>query len=842
MIALAGWLRSSFVRRIEHRGRRLLAFASAVAVVTSATAAGVARLSTGPQPDGTSVTPQGWRVTPAGRQTDLGSGPLDIAVSPAGGIALVANAGYGNHTLMVVDTATGGVIQTITTQSNALRAEKNRVIGRVYAHFYYYGGQHGFYSGLAFSPDGSRAYAADGPGSAIHVFTVEGRALVEGQEIAIKGDVWPAGIAVAPDGGRLYIAANLADKLYVVDLARNKVLGSVAVGHLPLDVALNHAGTTAYVSSWGGTTVVPVDVASMTTPWEPIKVGNHPSALALNPQREELYVADTDSDTITVIDTAQGNVARTFSDRPFDGAGIGASPNGLAVSPDGTTLYVANAGDNDVAVFRLAHGGSADAPSGLIPTGWYPSAVAIDPSGQELFVVNMKGLGVGPTQPGQYVGLLMHGTLSSIPVPTAKELEKFTALVADNDRFAPPQPVPGNVVPVKAGDNSPIKHVIFVLKENRTYDQILGDLEKGNGDPSLTMFGEEVTPNQHALARRFVTLDNFYCDGEVSADGWSWSTASYANTYIQKNWPLDYSIWGRPYDFGGFAGVAADPNNTETAAFPGPDAKHAFIWDGLGPKGISYRNYGFFLGPAPAIVPTSMPGLVGHTDLDYSGWDLKLPDQARIDEWLREFAGYVASGDLPAVEFVYLPRDHTMNTASGQPTPTAMVADNDLAVGRLVDAVSHSHFWPETAIFIVEDDAQDGPDHVEMHRTVAQVISPYTQTGAVDSTFYSTVSMLRTIELIMGIPPLTQFDAAATPMSASFSSKPNFQTYDAITPVTALTATNSASAPMAALAATWDYSVPDRVPSRLANLALWKSLKGGQPIPASMRKAAERDD
>jgi YVTN family beta-propeller protein len=815
--------------------------AGLIALVTAAMSAGVVQLSPGPQPDGTSVTPQGWRVTPAGTQTDLGSGPLDIAVSPAGGIALVANAGYGNHTLMVVDTATGGVIQTITTQSNALRAETNRVVGRVFSHFYYYGGQHGFYSGLAFSPDGSRAYAADGPGSAIHAFTVQGKTLIEGQEIGIDGDVWPAGIAVSPDGARLYVAANLADTLYVVDAATRKVLGSVAVGHLPLDVALDHSGATAYVSSWGGTTVVPVDVASLTTR-EPITVGSHPSALALNPRRDELYVADTDSDTITVINTAQRQVARTFTDRPFEGAGIGASPNGLAVSPDGTTLYVANAGDNDVAVLPLADGANLDAQSGLIPTGWYPSGVAIDSSGKELLVINMKGLGVGPIQPGQYVGVLMHGTLSSIPVPDATQLEKYTAQVAENDRFTPPQPAAGNVVPVKAGDNSPIKHVIFVIKENRTYDQILGDLEKGNGDPSLTMFGEEVTPNQHALARRFVTLDNFFCDGEVSADGWIWSTASYANTYVQKNWPLDYSIWGRPYDFGGFAGVAADPNNTETAAFPGPDPKHAFIWDGLAAMGISYRNYGFFLGPAPVIVPASMPGLVGHTDLAYSGWDLKLPDQARIDEWVKEFAAYVASGDLPAVEFVYLPRDHTMNTASGQPAPTAMVADNDLAVGRLVEAVSHSKFWPETAIFIVEDDAQDGPDHVEMHRTVAQVISPYTQTGRVDSTFYSTVSMLRTLELIMGIPPLTQFDAAATPMSASFSTTPGFQTYDAITPMTSLTATNSAAAPMAALAATWDYSVPDRIPTRLANLALWKSLKGRQPIPASMRKASKRDD
>ncbi len=345
--------------------------------------------------------------------------------------------------------------------------------------------------------------------------------------------------------------------------------------------------------------------------------------------------------------------------------------------------------------------------------------------------------------------------------------------MADNDHFGQAAPAgDGSVIPKTVGGSSPIKHVIYVMKENRTYDQILGDLGRGNGDPSLAMFPEAVTPNQHALARQFVTLDNFYCDGEVSADGWMWSTASYANTYNQKNWPLDYSIWGRPYDFGGFANVPSDPDNTESAGFPGPDVTKCFLWDGLAAKGVSYRNYGFFIGALPALVPATMPGLAGHTDLDYSGWDLRYPDQSRVDEWLKDFSGFESSGQMPTVQLVYLPRDHTMNTASGQPAPTAMVADNDLALGRLVDAVSHSRFWPDTAIFVVEDDAQDGADHVDTHRTVAQVISPYSQLGTVDSTFYSTVSMLRTIELIVGVPPLTQFDAAATPMSACFSPVP----------------------------------------------------------------------
>jgi YVTN family beta-propeller protein len=837
-------------RTILHPGKRLhlprrrrTTFVIAVAVL--ALSAGVAWaagavLAPGPQPDGTSITPQGWRVTPAGTQTNLGSGPLGIAMSPNGKRALVTNAGYGNHSLMVVDTATGAVVQTIDAKSNALRAEKNRVLDRVYSHFYYYGGSFGYYNGVAFAPTGSAAYASDGPGCGIHTFTVSSGVLKERQEIGLKSGTWPAGIAVSAGGGRLYVAANLTDQLLFVDPAARKTLASVAVGHLPYDVVLNHSGSLAFVSSWGGQTVTVVDTrtaAVVTT----LTVGTHPSAMALNPVNSELYVADTDSDTITVIDADSARVLRTIDDRPYAGAPIGASPDGLAVSPDGGTLYVANAGDNDVAVVKLASPGSTSATdkvAGMIPTAWYPSDIAIDPAGRTLFAVNMKGLGVGPVKPGQYVGLLLHGTLSRIPVPGAAQLKSYTATVASNDLFAGnPSTGDGSVIPKAVGGSSPIKHVIYVMKENRTYDQVLGDLGRGNGDPSLAMFPESVTPNQHALARQFVTLDNFYCDGEVSADGWMWSTASYANAYNQKNWPLDYSIWGRPYDFGGFANVPSDPDNTESAGFSGPDVSKSFIWDGLAANGVSYRNYGFFIGALPALVPSTMPGLAGHTDMNYSGWDLRYTDQARVDEWLSEFRGFESSGQMPTVQFVYLPRDHTMNTASGQPAPTAMVADNDLALGRLVDAVSHSQYWASTAIFVVEDDAQDGADHVDTHRTVAQVISPYSQIGTVDSHLYSTVSMLRTIELIVGVPPLTQFDAAATPMTTVFSPTPNMRPYNTLVPGASLTATNSPSAPMAAVAASWDYSAPDRVPERLANIALWRSTMGDRPLPPSLRRA-----
>jgi YVTN family beta-propeller protein len=778
---------------------------------------GAAALSTvvGPQPDGTGVTPEGWRVTPAGTQTRLGNDPLDLAISPDGTLAVVANAGYQNHSLMVVDTATGAVKETIPALNNSVRAgpSTNDTAPGGPTHFYFAGGVNGYYVGLAFSPDGSTAYASDGPGSGIHTFAVAGGTLSEKQEIGLPSGAWPAGIAGSADGTRLYVAADLADSLLVVDPAKRKVLSSIPVGHLPYGVALDHTGQHVYVSNWGGNTVSVLSTASGTS-LGALATGLHPCAMALNPTNSELFVANSDSDTVTVIDTAKNAVLRTIDLRPYAGAPIGTSPDAVSVSADGGTLYVANAGNNDVSVVKLGAPGSTsglDRVEGLIPTGWYPAGVAV--RSNMLFVVNMYGLGVGSVAPGQYIASMVQGTLSRIPVPTSTQLAADTAQVNANDRFSSlPSGVKGNPVPATVGAPSPIKHVIYVMKENRTFDQVLGDLGKGNGDPSLEMFPYSVTPNQHTLASRFVTLDNFYTDGAVSADGWSWSTEAGANTYNDKNWPPDYGTYGRPYDFGGF-------NNNETAALMGTPTS-SFLWDRLAQAGVSYRNYGFFMDKAPVQIPTSMPNLVGQTDLNYTGWNLKYDDQLRMDEWMREFASYKASGSLPTMQFVYLPQDHTMVTATQQPQPSSMIADNDLALGRLVDAVSHSQFWASTAIFVVEDDAQDGPDHVSGHRTIAQVISPYTQTGAVDSTLYSTASMLRTMELILGLQPMTQFDAAATPMYASFQTNPNLRAYTALVPQQSLTALNPASAPMAAYFAAADWSRPDAVPEQIMNAGL----------------------
>jgi YVTN family beta-propeller protein len=801
------------------RYRRLFgvraAAAAALAVVAASTLmAAAAAPVAGPRPDGTAFTPQGWRVTPAGTQTDLGLWPMDVAMSPSGNLVLIANAGYARHSLMTVDPATGAILQTIRASGAKSHGWWDWASGH----------PTGYYVGIAFAPDGRHAWASDGPGSAIHAFRINGRTLTETQHIKLTDNrgnenAWPGGMAVSPDGAALYVAGNLDDMLYVVDPVSRTTIDTIPVGHLPYGVALNAAGTRAFVSNWGGRTVSVIDLASRRVV-RTVTVGTHPCSIVSSPTRNEVYVANGDSDSVSVLDATSGSVLRTIDLRPYPNAPVGASPDGLTLSPDGSTLYVANAGDDDVAVVRLATASSADRVAGLIPTAWYPSGVAVDPAGTTLFAINMKGLGAGPhLDPTTYWPAFMGGTLSRIPIPGPAQLASYTAQVSANDRFGAPPAVPeGSVIPSEPGDPTPITHVIYVMKENRTYDQVLGDLGKGNGDPSLAIFGDGVTPNQHELARRFVTFDNFYADAEVSADGWSWTTGGYANGYIQRNWPVDYNGYGRPYDFGGFG-------EGTKAGLPGQNPGRGFLWDEVAAAGIPYRNFGFFV-DNPVDLQDSIPGLLGHTDPKYPGWDLSTPDQVRIDRWLNVFQRYQARGSMPTMQFVYLPSDHTMGTTPRARRPDAMVADNDLALGRLVEAVSHSQFWGSTAIFAVEDDAQDGPDHVDAHRSTAYVISPYTQTGSVDSTFYSSVSVLRTMELILGLPPLSQFDAVANPMDAAFASTPNLRPFTALAPTVSLNAKNTFADPMASASLRIDFSDADRIPMRLMNRILWKAMRG----------------
>jgi YVTN family beta-propeller protein len=828
----------------------------------------------GPQDStGTSITPQGWFVTPAGTQTQLGERPFGIALSPDGNFLAVTNDGVGTQSIMVVDRVSGKVIQEIDYSGDDPR------------------GPQGVYVGIAYSPDGSKLYASAGgtffaqdgtpaPNGAyngVRVYDVdpatgmvtETSPLLIPMPVGTDGkriNLFTAGLTLPADGDTLYVADNLGSALSVIDLTSPQATTggaatTIQVGPNPYTVVLSHDGNTAYVSNQGGLTVSVVD---LTQPFlaetDRIEVGTHPNAMALNPVRNELYVANADSDTVSVIDTRSNVVVRTIDLSPYVGSKEGSSPAALAVSPDGKTLYVVNALNDDVAVIKLGDQQTADKVQGLIPTAWYPTAIVVSDGGKELDVLNGKGLGAGPNEsgpnpytnpygpPNQYIASMIVGTLSQIKVPKAAQLAKYTQQVVANNGFNEGSKVrtagtpTSNVIPVRAGDTTPIKHVIYVIKENRTYDQELGSLKNadgtqhGNGDPDLNLFGDESAPNARALAKQFVTLDNFYSDAEVSADGWNWAVGAEANAYVQHAWPQNYGGQHRPYDFEG--------GNLATS--PGTDPTDAFIWNKLSDAGISYRNYGFRVFGG-VVAGGTEPRLAAHTDLSFAGYDLRKPDSipdlivtgvnqpTRIAEWLKEFNKYETNGNLPTVEFVRLPNDHTAVNTIGAPTPRAYVADNDYALGQLVDAVSHSNDWSSTAIFVIEDDAQEGPDHVDAHRTVAQVISPYTQTGKVDSTFYSQVSVLRTIEQIVGIGPMTQFDAAATPMINAFTNTPNMTPYTVMKPTQDVHQKNPVSAPMADPAVTLDMVATAVDQNEAAeNQGIWADYgKGPMPAPVT---------
>jgi hypothetical protein len=500
--------------------------------------------------------------------------------------------------------------------------------------------------------------------------------------------------------------------------------------------------------------------------------------------------------------------------------------------------------------------------AGFIPTGWYPTSVRVSRDGKRIFVANGKGVaseanprGPQPTKPRdkdtQYIGAMLKGTVSLIDLPNKTRLANLTRRVYVNSPYtdellkAARAPRVKTAIPVRIGDPSPIKHVIYVIKENRTYDQVLGDMPEGNGDPNLTLFGEEVTPNQHALAREFVLLDNFYVDAEVSADGHNWSMGAYATDYVEKTWPTNYSRRGRSYDYEGSKKISRPTRG--------------YIWDYCAAAKISYRSYGEFVGVKDVKAGgggeadqgldrkpgdeyyTSEEALIGHFSPTFPPYNLAITDNTRIDRWLEEFREYEKNGKLPQFQIVRIGNDHTQGTRPGVPTPRAYVADNDLALGRLVEAVTNSKYWAKTAIFVLEDDAQNGSDHVDAHRSIAFVVSPYTKRKFVDSTMYTTSSMLRTMELILGLPPMSQYDAAATPMYNCFTDKADLTPFKHLAARVDLSEKNPPNAPGAERSMQMDFSKEDAAPDVEFNEIIWKAVRGADSqMPAPVRSAFVR--
>ncbi len=798
------------------------------------------------------------RIQPAGVQVELGDFPVNLAIDPSGCYAAVLHAGYGQHEVRIVD----------------LRSNRTTATQPLSETFY----------GLAFSPDGKSLVCSGGSDDVLHGFDFHGGQLTPRPDVRIapaadRGVV--AGVALSPDGKAAVVSLLFNSRLVCVDLATGSLRWTTPLGAVvtetgqpmipdtstpssaglpgqalieeenPLAIVWDGRRERVYASLWGMSAVAVLNVADgrVIARWD---CGLHPNELLLSPDGRRLFVSNGGRNTVDVIETESGRAAETLCSSLAPGDLPGSTPDSLALSPDGRTLFVANASNNDVAVFDVGTPGAARA-LGFIPTGWMPTSVRLTPDGRRLAVISARGLEAkaNPGAPGKfpYIGGLYRGSLGIVDLPKPARLppalEAWTR-TAQHCRLAP---VAGpaetmakdNPIPAAAGGGSPIRHVIYVIKENRTYDQVLGDLPQGNGDPALCLFPGDVTPNIHALACDFVLLDNFYANAEVSAGGHEWSLGAYASEFVEKTWPVSYrrKTSKVPYTAEGHY----------TASIPAS----GYLWDRAAAAGVSYRSYGEFAdnGPAPGDpATTAVPALRGHIDPGYHCWDLTYRDAGRAARFIEELHRFEAAGDMPRLQILHLPQDHTAGAQAGAWTPRAMVADNDLALGRLVEAVSRSRFWQDTAILVVEDDAQNGPDHVDAHRTEALVISPWCRCGVVDSTPYTTCSMLRTIELILGLEPLSQFDAAATPMRASFQARLDARPWAARPARVDLDERNPGGTAAAKVSAAFDFSREDAVDEQAFNRVLWAAVRGeNSRMPAPVRAAfvrplpgAEEDD
>ena len=757
------------------------------------------------------VVPTNQVLTPAGRLVTFRGRPVDLALLGDGKTVAIKNLGD----LVFLDASIGTILQTLRLPS----------------------GGHAV-AGLAVAGEGASIYSS-GTGGKIHVARREGKQghyhWIEPFTLpapAVRGDPAPTGLALTDDGNTLLVLSGRGNTLLRLDPETGKPLGeSIAVGVAPFGVVVAPGGK-AYVSNWGGdlprdgepqapssktavkidprtgaaasgsVSVVDLDAGKVV---KTIATGLHPSGLALSPDGRFVYVACANSDTVDVIATNDDAVVETIAVRPEARLPFGSGPNALAVALDGGRLYVANGTNNAVAVIDLGPMASAtpraSGPSqtaGFIPVGWYPGAVVVRPlekaavlgllpaAREQLIVANIKGQGSrNPKFENRFNSHDYLGSVSIVQAPANDRLDGYTRQVAENNRQAlalaglePPRPgMPAQPVPERHGEPSRIKHVVYIIKENRTYDQVLGDMPQGNGDPTLVMFGREVTPNQHALAEEFVLLDNFYCSGVLSADGHAWATEAYATDYLERH-------------FGGF--IRSYPYDGDD---PLAYASSGFLWDNALAHGKTFRDYGEFI-KAKITPPTAkwadlyadyrngtdkvkvearptVETLRHHFCPTFIGFPGTVPDVYRAREFLKEFREFEARATLPNLIVMLLPNDHTSGTRPDLPTPRASVADNDLALGRIVEAITRSKFWPETAIFVVEDDPQAGLDHVDGHRTIAQVISPYTRRRSVDHSFYSQVGMVKTIELMLGLPPMNQMDLAAPAMRSCFADHPD---------------------------------------------------------------------
>ena len=822
-----------------------LAAGTSLAVAATGRAGHLGTSHAGRQADGSAVTSTGQRLTPAGTQLEFPGRPTAIAVRPDGRTAALLNSKGGE--IVVVELATRKVLQTYTS-----------------------GG--GSFDGIAYSHKGNRLFASDAGGDVLDLSVAANGTVTLVKAIAApsvspttstdvnstSNNAYPGGLAFSADDRTVYVAYSVLNQLGAIDVASDALTTRIDVGNAPHSVVVQ--GTTAWVSDEGGRRTTGDDVTNNSdgTPIVAdgvhgaaktgrvsvvdlkagkevgqVTVGLHPTAMTLSGR--SLYVTNTNSDTVTLIDTASRKVRGTVSITPYPGAPYGSHPNGVAVLRDGR-LAVSLGRDNAVAFYRPPAPGRAATYLGMLPTGWYPSAVV--ESGRTLLVLNGKGVGnVGPASvggdgKGHATGSAYVGSLSFVPPPGSKQLAAGIAKVRANngwdvlDSASARKGVAPRAIPEHVGEPSTIKHVIYVIKENRTYDQVLGDDPRGNGDPSLTQFAKEVTPNQHQLVRQFPLVDNFYDSGQLSADGHQWVVQGDSPDYLEKA-------------FGGFTRSYPSQAGDALAYLPS-----GFVWENALRHHKTVRDYGEYASSlGKGLTSTDVPSLKPLVNPEYPGFDPSIPDVARMQVFLNDLRSWESSGSMPNLMMMTLPQDHTVAYLPRYPSVDTMVADNDVALGQLVEAVSHSAFWKDTAILVEEDDSQNGLDHVDAHRSIFYAISPWAKHGGhVDHSYYTQVDALRTVEQVLGLPPMNQMDSAATPMRSLFTDKADLTPYTALLP-SLVPAVNPPTSALSGPARAWsvastqmDFTHPDGIDPDLLNHAIWYAGHGFvTPYPGEQR-------
>lgn len=766
--------------------------------------------------------PNGWSLSPAGRSLPLGDLPLNIAVSPSKKYLAVTNNGQSVQSVQLINAKTEKIVDNVVVPK--------------------------LWFGLKFSSDEKFLYASAGNDNQILKYAVKNDKLILADSLVL-GAKWPnkispAGIEIDDTKSILYVVTKDDSSLYTLDLRTKKIVSKTMLNGEAYSCLLSKDKRKLYISCWGCDKVIVFDTEKKSVISE-IAVGDNPNDMCLSKNGTLLFVANANDNSVSVIDIQKQKVIETLDAALYPNSPSGSTSNGVALSEDEKTLYIANADNNCIATFDVTKPGLSKS-KGFIPAGWYPTNVKV--IGNKIFVANGKGFSskanpFGPNplkgkqqvtyQKGdtsrpkevQYIGGLFKGTLSIIDAPSAKQSAQYSQMVYQNTPYVKNKELtatgePGNPIPMKIGDKSPIKYVFYVIKENRTYDQVLGDMKQGNGDTSLVLFGEKITPNLHAVARQYVLLDNLYADGEVSADGHNWSMGAYADDYLEKTWVTSYGGRGGTYDGEGKRAIA---NN-----------KGGFIWDHCKRAGVTYRTYGEFADDGKANITS----LEGHFCPYYEGFNLDVKDTTRFYQWKRDFDSLSAIGKIPQFNSVRFGNDHTEGLRKGKLSPIAHVADNDLAVGMFIEYLSKSPIWKETAVFIIEDDAQNGADHVDAHRTTGYTAGGYVKRNYADHTMYSTTSMLRTMELILGIPPMTQYDAAAASMWRSFSATADMTPFTSLPANADMNEKNVVSNKWQKRSEEFNFAREDAAPDLEFSEVLWHAIKGDKIAFPGPKRAA----